>query len=381
MNEMMRTLLSAVRILAITLPPLLLVSCANVTTQTGASPRQGYFFVGGRYVETKTGPLMERQMYVEFQIPAEIKQRYPIVMIHGAAQTGSNFTGTPDGRKGWAEFFVERGYTVYIVDQPARGRSAYSDALGPVTRFPASQIEQRFTAPEKFNLWPQAKLHTQWPGEGPGKGQRGDPVFDQFYASQVQYIGANAVSEQLNRDAVSALLDKIGPAIVMTHSQSGAFGWVIADARPKLVKAIVAAEPSGPPFFNTVFANAPARPWGLTETPMTYDPPVSTPSQLVVVQQAAADGPDLERCKLQGEPVRRLSTLQGVPILILATESSYHAVYDHCTSKYLTQAGVENSFVRLEKVGLRGNGHMLMLEKNNLEIADFIAQWVNKNVH
>lgn len=371
---MKQSLLSAARLALVLLAPLFLLSCASVT------PREGYFFVGGRYVDTPAGPLMERQMYVEFRLPAQVKQPYPIVMVHGAAQTGTNFTGTPDGRKGWAEYFVEQGYAVYVVDQPARGRSAYRETLAPVTRFSAAQLERRFTAHEKFNLWPQAKLHSQWPGEGPGKGQRGDPVFDQFYASQVQYIGANAVAEQLNRDAVAALLDKIGPAIVMTHSQSGAFGWVTADARPKLVKAIIAAEPSGPPFFNTVFGDVPARPWGITETPMTYDPPVSDPSQLVVVQQAAADGPNLARCKLQDEPARRLATLQGIPILILVTESSYHAVYDHCTSKYLTQAGVPNTFVRLEDVGLRGNGHMLMIEKNNLEIADFIAQWTAKNV-
>jgi len=355
--------------------------CAvDSSTRAGSEPNQGYFFVGGRYVETEKGPLMERQMYVEYQKPTRVKQRYPIVMIHGAAQTGSNFTGTPDGRKGWAEFFVERGYVVYIVDQPARGRSPYNDALGPNVRFPSSQIEQRFTAHEKFNLWPQAKLHTQWPGDGPGKGQRGDPIFDQFYASQVQYLGSNPMTQQLIRDAASALLDKIGPAIIMTHSQSGAFGWAIADARPKLVKGIIAAEPSGPPFRNAVFSEEPARLWGMTDIAITYDPPVTDPKQIAVVEQAAADGPNLTKCMMQKEPARRLPTLAGIPILILAAESSYHAAYDHCTSKYLTQAGVQNTCVRLETVGFRGNGHMLMIEKNNLEIADFIDQWMTKNV-
>jgi len=360
----------------------LMIACAFSATATAQAdkPRQGYFFVGGQYVETDKGPLMERQMYVEYQLPEKQTQRYPLVLIHGAAQTGTNFTGTPDGRKGWAQYFVERGYAVYIIDQPGRGRSAYREPLGANIRFSSAQLEQRFTAHEKFNLWPQAKLHTQWPGDGPRKGQRGDSVFDQFYASQVQYIGSNEVTQKLNRDAGAALLDKIGPAILLTHSQSGAIGWPIADARPKLVKAIIAAEPSGPPFANAVFGEEPARLWGVTDIPMTYDPPITDANQLAVVRQAAADGPNLERCRLQAEPARRMPTLAGIPILILAAESSYHAVYDHCTSKYLAQAGVANTFVRLEDVGIHGNGHMLMIEKNNLDIANFIDQWVTKSV-
>ena len=49
------------------------------------------------------------------------------------------------------------------------------------------------------------------------------------------------------RDALIALVDKIGPSILMTHSQGGAFGWPVADARPDKVKAILAIEPNGPP--------------------------------------------------------------------------------------------------------------------------------------
>jgi pimeloyl-ACP methyl ester carboxylesterase len=98
---------------------------------------------------------------------------------------------------------------------------------------PAEGTQTRFAAPERYNQWPQADLHTQWPG----KGAPGDPIFDQFFGSQVPGIQANSV--QLNRDALLALLDKIGPAILMTHSQSGPIGWPVADARPDLVKALI----------------------------------------------------------------------------------------------------------------------------------------------
>ena len=182
------------------------------------------------------------------------------------------------------------------------------------------------------------------------------------------------------REATAALLDKIGPAIILTHSQSGSFGWVIADERPALVKAIVAAEPSGPPFRNAVFNTDPARPWGVTSTPMKYDPPVTDPKEIKRVEQAAPDGPNLVQCMLQAEPARKLVALQGIPVMIFAAESSYHAMYDHCTAKYLNQAGVRTDYIRLVDAGIRGNGHMVMIEKNNLEIAALIARWLEKNV-
>lgn len=357
---------------------LLAAAIAGCATQEPV--KHGYLFTAGRYLDIKGGQIMAGQMYVEYRIPAKVTKPYPIVMIHGAGQTGTNFTGTPDGRKGWADYFVEQGYAVYVVDQPARGRSADAGNVGSLNRFTADIIEQRFTAAAKFKLWPQAELHTQFPGEGPNKGQRGDPVFDQFYASQVQLLRPNSVSEQLVRDAGAALLDKIGPAIVLTHSQSGPFGWVMADARPKLVKGIVAAEPSGPPFREAVFGTAAARHWGVTETPMAYTPPVTDPAQLVKAEDAAADGPNLVKCMLQAEPARKLTNLQNLPVLVFAAEASYHAAYDHCTAKYLKQAGVKADFVRLENVGIKGNGHMVMIEKNNIEIAAMIAGWLDRNV-
>ena len=99
-----------------------------------------------------------------------------------------------------------------------------------------------------------------------------------------------------------------------------------------------------------------------------------------IVRQEKADGPGMVRGWLQAEPARRLVNLAGIPILILTAEASYHAVYDHCTSRYLTQAGVTHTFTRLESVGIRGNGHMMMLEKNNLQIAEVIADWLRKRV-
>ena len=345
---------------------------------------QGYIFAGGNYVDGPDGKYMSGQAYVEYQIPKNRTHPFPIVMIEGGGQSGSNFTGTPDGREGWAQYFLKRGYAVYVMDQPGRGRSALRPDYGDTVQRPTSWVQQQFTAPERSKLWPQAKLHTQWPGTG----MAGDPIFDQFYAQQLQAIASFPKQQELNRDAGAALLDKIGPAILLTHSQSGAFGWPIADARPKLVKAIVAVEPSGPPVHDGVFKGAPdyfdngplSKPWGIAAVPLAYGG-VTDASQLAFAEQEKADSPDLMKCWRQKEPARPLTNLRDIPVVIISSEASYHASYDHCTAQYLAQAGVKNSFIRLADRGIRGNGHMMMLEKNNLQIAAVIEDWLGSTLH
>ena len=122
------------------------------------------------------------------------------------------------------------------------------------------------------------------------------------------------------------------------------------------------------------------REWGIADIPLTYDPPVKNPADLGAVREEKADGPDLVVCWKQSDPPHRLVNLAGVPVLITTTEASYHAPYDHCTAKYLTQAGVKNAFVPLASVGIHGNGHMVMLEKNSMEVAAFLQKWITANV-
>ena len=358
---------------------------ANADEPPMVIAKSGYLYAGGKIDHAVSGSPTTGQMYAEFWIPQKLTQPYPIVMIHGGSQTGTNFTGTPDGREGWAQYFLRRGHAVYVVDQVARGRSAhFSQSQGPVAEGNLKRTEQRFVAPERFNLWPQAAKHTQWPGSG----KPGDPAFDAFYATQFPSLLSFPRQQEINRDAGIALLDKIGPAILMTHSQSGTFHWPIADARPNLVKAIVAVEPNGPPVFETEFKGAPEwfadmgkkKTWGLGEVPLTYDPPLKPGEELAFVQQSKPDTPDLVRCWQQAEPARKLPKLANIPILIVVAEASYHASYDHCTANYLTQAGVRNTMVRLESRGIRGNGHMMMLEKNSDQIAALMLEWIEKTI-
>jgi len=336
-----------------------------------------FFYIGGAYVGEAGKEVMRGQMYVERLQPRQVKSRYPLVLIHGAAQTATNWLSTPDGRKGWADYFVEQGYVVYMVDQPARGRSAWHpDQNGGLRMYTVQQLEKLFTAAKDLGDWPQAKLHTQWPGTG----RKGDPVFDAFYASQVESLASDVETQTLTQKAGAALLDKIGPAILLTHSQSGLLGWVIAEARPQLVKGIVALEPSGPPFHNAAPGDPKARAFGITDLPVTYDPPVSEAAQIRTKRQDKADAEGLITCTLQEEPACKLVNFAKIPVMIGVSESSYHAPYDHCTAKYMAQAGVPVEFVRLAEKGIRGNGHMMMIEKNNLEVAAFLDKWMRAKV-
>src|ERR1700687_3482924 len=204
--------------------------------------RDVYFYVGGRTTAVDGRSYVSHQMYVEVRVPAKQTHRYPIVMVHGGTMSGTNFTGAPDAREGWAQYFVRRGFAVYVVDQPGRGRSGYlAAAYGTARNVDRDNAARRFVAQEKYKLWPQAHLHTQWPGGG----EADDSAAQQLAQSQLPAIEDFTTQQALNRDALLALLDKIGPAVLLVHSQAGAFGWPVGEGRPDLVKAILAIEAQG----------------------------------------------------------------------------------------------------------------------------------------
>jgi pimeloyl-ACP methyl ester carboxylesterase len=327
---------------------------------------------------------MAGQMYVDVRIPAIQSHPYPIIMVHGGTRSATTYFGTPDGREGWAQYFVRQGYAVYVVDQPGRGRSGYLvESYGPWRVADGEGGQRRYLSQAKHKLWPQAHLHTQWPGSGAPD----DAVTLQMISGYLPEIEDFTRQQFLNRDALVALIDKVGPAILMVHSQAGAFGWPVADARPDHVKAVLAIEPNGPPFYQVDFIGAPdyfkqgalALPYGLSAVPLTYAPAVSDAKELAAVRQDTADGPDLVKCYVQKEPARKLPNLK-MPILVVMSEASYHAPYDHCTVKYLQQAGAQPTFMRLADLGIKGNSHVMMNESNNKEIATAIAQWLGKTL-
>ncbi len=326
------------------------------------------FYIDNAIVGEEGDRHMCNQMYVEAFFPKKQEHPWPVVMFHGAGQTNVNWMVTPDGRMGWADYFVSKGYVVYLCEQPSRGRSAYHARDNGPRIYHSLESLQRFMS--NSGAWPQSQRHTQWPGEGTMAFT--NETDRQFIASQVEYLPSNAVSQRLVLDCGVRLLDMIGPAILLTHSQAGPFGWLLADARPKLVKGIVALEPSGPPFSGNL-SDSSAKSFGITELPMRMEPPVER-KESFRLRLLPSPGEGLNDGWVLEEPAPKLVNLAGIPIWVIVSEASYHAGYDHLTSYVLRQCGVEHEFIRLENEGIHGNGHMMMLEKNNLEIADMILK-------
>ncbi len=358
------------------------------TFSTANIARQGHFYVGGKWVGQPGHEIMRGAMYVETWVPKKIRYKYPILFVQsGGGETNVALLQTPDGRPGWAYDFVNRGYVIYMMDLPGRGRSAYvpgvdGDLLPPRSGPLMEEVWSGARPPSTpQSSWPQATKHTQWPGDGPNKGKMGDPVFDYFAKTDSQSPTGKDL-EQLSADDIVALVDLIHePVVLLLHSGVAPSGWLVADARSKLVKGIIAAEPVAPPIENAERgATGPGRVWGLTNMPITYDPSIKSASELRTVREDKADGPDLIPCWVQKEPARKLINLEGIPVLNVSGEASYHRPYAHCVAKWLNQAGVKTKFVNLEDVGMRGNGHQFMSEKNSAEISKFFMDWLEKNV-
>ncbi len=334
---------------------------------------QGFFWTGYETVETPAGPALRGQMYVEYWIPQDLKHALPIVMIHGGGGQGTDFLRTADGREGWVHWFVRNGYAVYVVDRPCHGRSSFHpDVQGAMTPLmPSGFFERFFTRPATFpDNWPQAKLHDKWPGSG----AFGDEAFDSFIASGGPTLADIELNHLDCQRAGASLLDKIGPAILLTHSAGAPMGWMVLDARPDLVRAIIAVEPVGPPFSERAGGKLA---WGITGAKLTFEPRVENADDLKT-EIRPTTRPDTIPCLVQCEPAHKLPNFSGTPIVVVTAEASWMAMDNHGTVDFLAQAGAQVEHLRLEDHGLHGNGHAMMLEINSDDVASVIESWIDR---
>jgi pimeloyl-ACP methyl ester carboxylesterase len=374
-----------------------------------------YMWVNVKRAETARNTFVGgQQMYVEYMIPSQVRHPFPVVLVHGGGGQGTDWMGTPDGRPGWFQYLVSEGFKVYVVDRPGHGRSPiHPDLHGgfPMTAAVLENIAGRFTppsanpaaAPNEYQ-----KHATQWPGPG----NVGSPDLDQLVAGQggsyvVQQPAAGAagagrgggaapggaagagrggtptaanaqpagpvnVQHVVWRQAGADLLDKIGPAIIVTHSAGGPFGLLVAEARPNLVKATVIIEGAGAGF-------AGGNRWGMSSIPVTYDPAIADPVE-IKTHWVSSPEPGVNGYFLQAEPAHKLPNLRNTKVVFVTADSSFASPGNPGGAAFLKQAGVQAEELRLGAVGIKGNGHMMMVEKNSRQVLQPIIDWMTKNV-
>jgi hypothetical protein len=336
-------------------------ACATTTGNDKPAPliiqEQGSFAVGGTVITNpgvfdafKQGPEGQTfhgdHAYAFYQIPVNAR-KHPLVLWHGAGQFSKTWETTPDGREGFQNIFLRRGFAVYVIDQPRRGDAGRSTL--PVTITPTPD-EQTW-----FNIFRVGI----WPDYFPGVQFSRDPeALNQYFRQMTPNTGP--FDAGVTSDAVAALFSKIGPGILVTHSQGGGPGWLTA-VKSRIVRAIVAYEPGS----GFVFPNG--------EVP----PPM--PSA----------GGTLEAV---GVPLSQFIQLTKIPIIIFYGDNipeQPHAnpaqdqwrvrlAMARLWANAVNRRGGDATVVHLPEVGVRGNTHFPFSDLNNLEVADLLSEFLAK---
>lgn len=314
--------------------------------------RRGHFWIPGERIERNGQTYQRGPMYVEWEAPPVVTQPYPVVLLHGGGFQGTEWFDTPDGRPGWAQRFVEAGYAVLVIDRPGQGRSPFHvDTLGEMGPPFSYENGQHIYFPG------DDERHTQWPFA-----PEDNAAMDELIAGYGPLPRDLAFSQTLDADRMATLLDRIGPAILLTHSASGPDGWLIADRRSGLVKAIVSVEPMGPPFAD--IPNFGLMAWGATAAPMRFEPPVTSAEAVRNAEPGAL----------------KLPSLAELPILIVTAEASAFAAASPPTASFLNAAGASATLLHLPDHGVYGNGHGLIYEKNSDEALVPVLQWLEETL-
>jgi hypothetical protein len=306
---------------------------------------QGSFAVGGTVVKHPDGRTFHGDhAYVFYQVPQGAR-KLPLVMWHGHGQFSKTWETTPDGREGYQNIFLRHGFAVYTLDQPRRGRAGRSTE--PVTIEPVPD-EQTWFNIFRLGIWPDYFPGVQF--------SRHPEAMNQYFLQQTPNTGSfnpNVVS-----DAVAALFNKIGPAILVTHSQSGGPGWLTA-VKSQNVRAIVAYEPGSGFIF----------PHGEMPAPMP------------------SSGGPLEAV---GVPLSEFMQLTKIPIVIYYGD--YIPAQPHANpgqdqwrvrlamarlwADAVNRRGGDATVVHLPELGVRGNTHFPFSDLNNLEVAGLMSKFL-----
>ena len=316
---------------------------------------QGSFAVGGtvvtnpgtfdpRHPSSEGATLHGDHAYVFYQVPVGAR-RMPLVFLHGAGQFSKTWETTPDGREGFQTLFLRRRFPVYVLDQPRRGNAGRSTASLNVTATPDDQL---WFGMFRFGIWPDF-----FPGV---RFSRDPEALNQFFRSMTPNTGPFDMA--VISDAVAALFVKIGPGVLVTHSQGGGPGWFAAMKSPN-VRGVASYEPGS----GFVF------PEGELPAPM-----------------ASLTGP-LEPV---GVPLEQFTALTRIPIVLyygdnIPEEASPNPGQDNWRVRLamarlwrdaVNRHGGDVTVVHLPELGIRGNTHFAFSDTNNVEIANLLSTFL-----
>jgi hypothetical protein len=284
--------------------------------------------------------------YVFYQSPVNARS-LPLVMWHGHGQSGKTWETTPDGREGFQTLFLRRRYSVYLIDQPRRGRAAQSTKALNLTAAPEDQV---WFGIFRLGLWPDLFPGVQF--------ARDPEALNQFFRQMTPNTGP--FDMEVNSAAVSALFDRIGPGILVTHSQSGGLGWRTA-MKNRNVRAVVSFEPGS----NFAF------PEGEVPEPVSF---VGGRASGVAVP--AADFTALTRIPIlvyYGDNIPDQPSPNPGPDqwrAMLAVARQWRDV--------VNRHGGDVTLIHLPEIGQRGNTHFPMSDLNNVAIAEHMAAFLEK---
>jgi hypothetical protein len=336
-------------------------ACATAKVESGPGPlvigEQGSFGVGGTVITSPgtydalhRGPAGQTfhgdHAYVFYQVPVRAR-RLPLVLWHGFGQFSKTWETTPDGREGYQNIFLRRGFPVYLIDQPRRGRAGRSTLPATITPTPD---EQDWFGTFRLGIWPDFFPGVQF--------SRDPEALDQYFRQITPDTGP--LDPVLNANAITALLEKIGSGILVTHSHSGGMGWRVA-ARSANVRAIVSYEPGSGFIF----------PEGEVPAPM--------PSA----------GGTLEAV---GVPLAEFMALTKIPIVIFYGDNipaqptanpgqdgwRVRLAMARLWSDAVNRRGGDVTVVHLPEAGIFGNTHFPFSDLNNLEIADLMSRFLKE---
>ena len=338
-------------------------SSSHLTTESLVIEKQGSFAIGGSVVQTpgtfdpikqgaynptgvdSTGQTLHGDHATAFyQIPPKANP-FPLVFWHGHGESLRTWQTTPDGRDGFQNIFLKKGYATYLVDQPRRGLSGKSSQ--PIS-IAAAPDEQLWFGIFRLGAWPDYYPNVQF--------SKNPEALNQFYRQMTPNTGPYDAA--LNIDAISKLFDKIGDGILITHSQSGGPGWKTA-IKDSHVKAVVSYEPGGDFIF------------------------------------PEGQGPDKVTMKgrsfpLPKVPMAEFKKLTQIPIIIYygdnipKTESDNPGkeqwrIFLNIAEQFrdvVNANGGDVTLVHLPDIGVYGNTHFPMSDLNNDKIAELMTDWL-----